>query len=503
MLAMCWPSPGVALRGALPCLLATVLASAALGCREREAPAPVASEPVLPAPVVDAADASAELSLLPLRRLRGEEERPIALAERLAHLGVRAVGVAVVEDGEVVERWARQVDRTGTLEVVDPAVLFPGGSLTSPVASALIASGVLRWAAVEGVDLESPVSRWLDRPRIGSPASSVPSSAPPTLAQVLEHSAGLAETPVTAGTPTAAALSAILRSTAKGGALPLVDQPGRRHRFSPVGALVLRELLVTRSGKGLPETMEELVLGPWGLTSTFFEGLPEDSSVPPVVAPPARAELWTTPSDLARWVAGLVVSARGVEPDAPLPFTLARRALEPGPGGWGWGVRIVEPGPRFEVATGENGDAVLVLGFVSSQSGAAIMATGDRDAGSGWLAREIALDLARERGWPGFETEELDAEPPASVARALVGRYRFEKGELEVGLEAGRLRVRAPAGVLGPEAIDQSIHPRTPLSYVFLDRPEQLDFVRTPGAGVRGLVVGDRRAHRVESAPAG
>lgn len=493
----------------LRCLLVATVLLGVTACRDRRAAsANDARRPDIEAagePVADGARAPAP-PLMPVRRIQGEEIGPFTLAERMARLEVGAVSIAVVLDGRTAATWSYRLDASGSLVAIDDQTLFPGGLLSSPVSSALLGFAVLRWAALEGIDPDTPLSTWLSDPPIGAAMDE------PTIAQVLGHSAGLdSARPPEPGSSPEAKLRAL--ATGPGGSLPLADPPGRRHRYSPAGSLLLSRLLVTQSGKGLQQTVDELLLEPLGLSSTFLDGPPagpagrdSESSPGPVVPPGAAAEggarsdLWTTSSDLARWVSALLVSARGVQPDAALPWPLARRALEPGPGGWGWGVRIVEPGPRFEVAVEGDGYAVLVLGQVASESGLAVMTADAAGARAIWLTREIANGVAREHGWPGFAVEVVEAEPPPSVARALVGRYRFEEGDLEVSFDRGRLRVEAAAGVLAADAVAQPIHPRNPLTYVFLDRPEVLTFVRGAGQGVRGLIVGERRAPRVTAA---
>ncbi|HVS15945.1 MAG TPA: serine hydrolase domain-containing protein [Thermoanaerobaculia bacterium] len=472
---------------ALACLLGVV------ACREREA----GDDPRSGVELADGAGASgagALPPLLPVRRLAGEADGGFPLAARMARFGVEAVSVASVEDGEPRGSWAAGRSPEGV--PVTAATLFPGGAITDPLGAAMIGVAVLCWSAATGGELEAPIGSWVSSPAI-EPSAQAP---PPTVAQLLGHVGGLADDdPGTAGPP-----DGRLRAlAAPRGVLPLVDRPGRRFRYSPAGVLLLRELLLARGGDrgdDLQDHLDELLLEPAGLRSTFVE-TPVQRLPGIVLAAPATdgaavaADLWTTSSDLARLLAALIASARGVEPDTLLPWPLARRALTAGPGGFGWGFRIVEPGPRFELAVERDGLAVLAVGFVGSREGLVVMTAAGRGA---WLSREILHGWAQARGWPGFEPETVAAAPTPSVALAVAGRYRLAEGDLVVEVEDGRLVVDAEPGVLGEEAVREPIYPREPLRYVFLERAESLTFVTRRGGGVRGVLLGERSGPRVD-----
>jgi CubicO group peptidase (beta-lactamase class C family) len=482
-------------------LVALACALGAAACRERatsvEREAPVAAVGA----ETGARDAAAP-PLAPLRRIAGEPETPLRLADRMARLGVSALSVATLEGGGVRAPWTAGTNAAGA--AVTPRTLFPGGAITDPLAAAILDVAVLRWAAENGVGLESSIGD-----RVPSPALTRRAGVPaPTLAQLLGHSAGLPDTEPDGRLPPAERLRSL---AAPGGTLPLVDRPGRRFRYSPAGVLLLRQLLLAEGGVTLQQRLAHLLLDPAGLGSTFVETspgeLPADSATIPESGEGAPAsDLWTTPTDVARLIAALAVSARGVEPDTLLPWTLARRALSAGPGGFGWGFRIVEPGPRFELEVEGEGYAVLAVGFADTQDGLVVMAAGGRGAGEnargGWLAREILAGWAQARGLAGFEPEIVEPVPAAPVARAVEGRYRFAEGDLVVRVQDGRLVVEAEPGVLGAGAVREPVYPRGSLRFLFLDRPEVLSFVAGEGSAVRGVLVGERRGLRAPESPA-
>jgi CubicO group peptidase (beta-lactamase class C family) len=102
--------------------------------------------------------------------------------------------------------------------------------------------------------------------------------------------------------------------------------PGSIQSYSSGGTLVMQLLMTDVTGKAFPALMQELVLGPAGMTHSTFElplpaarageaasaHLDEAEMIPggwhvyPEMAP---AGLWTTPSDLARWAIAIADAA--------------------------------------------------------------------------------------------------------------------------------------------------------------------------------------------------
>src|SRR5262249_49237711 len=99
-------------------------------------------------------------------------------------------------------------------------------------------------------------------------------------------------------------------------------EPGSIWRYSGGGYTVMQQLIVDVTGKPFPQFMHETVLEPLGMTeSTFAQPLPADKAMltasgqlsdrSPVkgrwhIYPEmAAAGLWTTPSDLVRFAAGV------------------------------------------------------------------------------------------------------------------------------------------------------------------------------------------------------
>lgn len=112
----------------------------------------------------------------------------------------------------------------------------------------------------------------------------------------------------------------------------------------------------------------------------------------------AAAGLWSTPSDLARFMLSVGRSYRG-EPGGLLEQTSAHTMLTAVPGGSGQGFGLSGEGDafRYRHGGGNAGFACYTVAFAGIGRGMVVMT--NSDAGS-QLIRELTRAVAREYGWP-------------------------------------------------------------------------------------------------------
>jgi len=145
----------------------------------------------------------------------------------------------------------------------------------------------------------------------------------------------------------------------------------------------------------------------------------------------AAAGLWTTPSDLARWLLEIGRSAAG-DRGARLGRETADAMLTPGLGGWGLGMGVRGAGDSLEIRhSGSNaGFRGQLVGFPHRGEGAVVMANSDE---GGVLVAEIVAAIAREYGWPGAAAQEITrAAVPPEVLESYVGRYTLPNSPIEL-----------------------------------------------------------------------
>jgi CubicO group peptidase (beta-lactamase class C family) len=251
--------------------------------------------------------------------------------------------------------------------------------------------------------------------------------------------------------------------------------PGAISRYSGGGTTIMQQLLVDVTGKPFPTLMQELVLGPAGMThSTYEQPLPAARAGEAAHAHDARgavvpggwhvypemapAGLWTTPSDLAVWALAITEARAGRSTNLLSQATVAQM-LTPVKDGIGLGPFVGDSGRSFHFGHGganEGFHSELVM-FPELGLGAAVMTNGDRGP---LLIRETLRALAVEYNWPSYGPNKvmLVTLDPATAAR-LAGQYRLQVGPgvpAEVRNEGGKLTLHAPQLPQNEELLPES-----------------------------------------------
>jgi CubicO group peptidase (beta-lactamase class C family) len=250
--------------------------------------------------------------------VRTDAARPAAA--RLRRLMARAnaaCGFAVVDRGQVAVA-------DGSVPV---STLFQAGSISKPIA-AMVA---LELAARGQADLDADVNDMLTSWRL-------PEAAGITLRHLLGHTAGIGVS-FLPGYRAGVATPTLLQSL--DGSPPAATAPVRpdpafkdTFRYSGGGYAVLEQLVTDCTGQPFAEAAKKLVLEPIGMTNSTFEQ-PLPARLHACAARPdwntypeaAAAGLWTTPTDLARFVCALQASLG--ELPSPLHHAAAVHMLTP------------------------------------------------------------------------------------------------------------------------------------------------------------------------------
>lgn len=321
--------------------------------------------------------------------------------------------IAVFDSGRIV--WARGYgvgDRDrGT--VVDTATLFQAASISKPVTSV----GMFRLVEQGRISLDEDVNAQLRSWTV--PDNRFTQVEKVTPRRIVTHMSGLNVHGFLGyrsdeALPT---LQQVLNGEPPANSPPVrIDTtPGAREVYSGGGFLVLQLLMQEVSGQSFDSLLADLVLKPAGMRrSTFAQPLPAqlmdraatgyDADGAPIagrfhVYPElAAAGLWSTPSDLARFMLAVGRSYRG-EPGGLLRQTSARTMLTAVPGGSGQGFGLSGEGGafRYRHSGGNAGFTCYAVAFSGIGRGMIVMT--NSDAGS-QLIRELTRAVAREYGWP-------------------------------------------------------------------------------------------------------
>jgi CubicO group peptidase (beta-lactamase class C family) len=242
-----------------------------------------------------------------------------------------------------------------------------------------------------------------------------------TLRRILSHSAGTTVHGFrgyrySEPSPT---LIQVLNGAPPANSAPIVVDfvPGSDQRYSGGGYVVMQQALMDIEGATFPEIMRETVLQPIGMAnSTFEQPLPEsrlssasaghhsNGGVVPgdhhVYPEMAAAGLWTTPTDLARFLIELQLSLRG-ESNQVLSRELVELMLTEVGGGFGLGFAVwSHGGERYFGHGGANeGFRCFMVAHRSRGFGVVVLTNSDDGAD---LADAVVELIGEREGWPGY-----------------------------------------------------------------------------------------------------
>jgi CubicO group peptidase (beta-lactamase class C family) len=238
----------------------------------------------------------------------------------------------------------------------------------------------------------------------------------------------------------------------------------------------MQQVVLDVTGQPFPEFMRKTVLEPFGmLASTYEQPLPSANAalaatgyynakeaVPGhwhVYPELTAAGLWTTPSDLARFVIGIQDTWAGHGPKV-ISQTLAREMLTRQKANWGLGLAISGQGKtQFFGHGGRNeGFDTNLVGYFETGQGAVIMINANDNSNT--LAK-IFEAIAEVYHWPEYPiakpAKAIEDKEPTVTAQIKKIFEDAQQGKCDVNLytpELGKMIVQALAGGVQAEIKD-------------------------------------------------
>ena len=451
------------------------------------------------ASIVEARIQRVENGLLPPVILKGEATSGMKLLDRMRFYKTPGVSMAVINDGRI--EWARAY---GTLDAGEKApvtttTIFQAASLSKPIT----AMAALRLAEQRKLDLDSDVNESLKHWQV--PENEFTRTEKVTVRRILSHSAGLTVQgflgyPADSTLPT---LVQILDGVPPANSKPIrVDTiPGTKFRYSGGGYVVLQQLLTDITGKNFPQLLDQLVLKKLRMDHSSFQTaalasnmatghLPDGQEIKGrhfIYPELAAAGLWTTPTDLARFVVEIQRSLEG-KSSKVLTRESTRQMLTPQIENSGLGLFVdgIDRSRRFTFSGSNVGFKSYLVGYFHSGQGAVVMTNSENGA---QLVLEILRSIAAEYQWPDYHPRErVIAKVDPSIYETYVGEYEVAPGLiLSVTKEGDRLFSQSP-GQPRSEML-----PESESTFFSRDIDAQFTFVREGDHVVRVVI---RRAGR-------
>lgn len=420
-------------------------------------------------------------------------EPPRQLIDEMRKNHVPGLSIAVVHEGKI--QWAKAygVKRPDGTPVTT-GTLFQAASIsksiTATVALSLVEHGKL--------SLDTPVNAQLKSWTL--PDNAFTEKQPVTLRELLSHTGGTS-TPGFASYPRGVpfpTLKQVLDGLPPANSPPVrvIATPGTEFRYSGGGYQIVQQLIEDVTGKPFSAIARETVLVPAGMRESTFEQPLADARIneaayaadvkgnwlygnPPTMPEPTAGGLWTTPSDLVRWIITVEESLSGKEGRVLSPAS-AHLMLTPVKGHYGLGVELKTiDGIIYFSHSGSNvGYQAMYIG-TSGGDGAVVMTNSDNGF---TVISQIIPTLARLYDWPAYAPEKrVLADVPFPQQAPYAGKFATKDGSTFTITPAdGRLEFSG-MGHSGSQLL-----PSSAKSFFVTDNTMQISF-DTPDHGIMDI----------------
>lgn len=254
------------------------------------------------------------------------EAQRYTLDERMKHYNVAGVSVAVIDNYQIV--WAKgygYADKKENRKVTAHTLFEPGS-----ISKSLHAIGILQLAQQGKLNLYQDINQYLISWKF--PYDTVSKDKKITSAQLLSHTAGVS----VYGFPgyergrVIPIITGILDGKHPANTSPVrsITEPGKEFSYSGGGILISQQLLTDITKQPYEQFMDHNVLKPLGMTNSFYNqppkatqqknlatGYESDGTEIPgkyfVYPEKAAAGLWTTPTDIGKYIIEMQLAYKG------------------------------------------------------------------------------------------------------------------------------------------------------------------------------------------------
>jgi len=359
--------------------------------------------------------------------------------ERMKFYGVPGVSVVVIKDYKI--HWVKHYGVTDkeTGKAVDNNTLFQAGSISKPVA----AYGALKLVELGKLSLDEPVNEKLKGWMI--PDNEFTKKQPVALKHILNHSAGLTVHGFggyAPGTPVPTVKQVLDgEKPANSDAVRVDMQPETQYRYSGGGYTVMQKLVSDVAQKEYTTLMQQLVLGPIGMTQSTYEQplppaklkhaaagyLPNKSPVHGkrhTYPEMAAAGLWTTAEDLAKFTIDVQLAIKS-DKSKVLSQKMTEKMLTPYVSeSAGLGFFMDTKGKEIYFGHGgwDEGFSADLVAHKTRGYGVVIMTNSNHPA----FINELKNSVASTYQWDSYLDSDLASLPIDKAEQdRVVGRYHF------------------------------------------------------------------------------
>ena len=341
----------------------------------------------------------------------------------LTEFGVPGVSIAVVRDFDIAWVAAYGLADTEAAQPVTTETLFQAGSIGKPVAAMASLRAVQEGYFGLDQEINTILTSWT------LPYGEFDGHAV-TPRALMSHTSGTGDGFGFPGYPPDAPLPTVVEildglPPANMRSVRLERPPSTAFEYSGGGVVMQRLAMTDAVGLPFERVTEDWIFGPLEMgNSTFRQPLPADREDQAAKANGGRGSdpwrvypelgLWTTPTDLARFVIEVQKSLRG-ESNRVLTRAMTQEMVTPvgvGPYAVGFAVRNAGEGWYFEHGGDNDGFRSTLIAHRSKGYGLVIMANTNR---AGELIDILAETIQRAHGWDMFDDPVQRGYGPSSL----------------------------------------------------------------------------------------
>ena len=385
------------------------------------------------------------------------ENQHFTLADRMKSNHVNGVSIALIKDYKI--EWAKGYGWADSAEQrpITINTLFQAGSISK----SLNGVGILKLVQEGKLNLDSDINIYLKSWKF--PYDSLSKGKKITIANLLSHTAGLTVHGFDGYEKgdTIPALIQILNGEkpANNKAIRSMYEPSLRYQYSGGGTTISQLILQDVTGQPYDTYMWNNVLNPMGMSNSFYTQPPpagienllatgyyndgqEVKGKYHIYPEQAAAGLWTTPTDLAKYIIETQLSLQGKSNKVLSPETTRLRLTPYIDSSAALGVFIIKKGNE-KYFNHDGWDEGFVGGYYGSmENGNGVVVMANTDNGS--LLYEIVNSLAAVYNWKDFYTPKIKKVVTVNneILKSYTGNYKLHRDTLNVTLEKEGLMIR-------------------------------------------------------------
>lgn len=376
--------------------------------------------------------------------------------DRMKFYNIKGVSIAVIKNFKI--EFAKGYGLADTLknQKVTTSTLFSAGSISKLV----MAVGALKLVQENKLSLNEPINNYLKSWKIKENEWS--KTKPVTLQMLLSHTAGTSQTSYFGFTPDKK-LPTILEilngdKIAASRGVVVNSEPEKEFRYSGGGSMIAQMAIMDATNQKFEDYFKQNIFDKLGMENTTFEQPVSEKfnknaawayssaswfkGMPYVYPQKAAAGLYTTPTDLAKFIIEVQKSYLGkgkilnqdltklmLSPQAEVSDGSYKEQIGIGPFLIQRTDNKAEKGKYFEFTGVNAGFLAYAIGSIEDGNGVVIMLNSGDDVNG--LGKEIRRAVAKTYNWTNFLPKEIE---PILLSKSelteMTGRYR--SGEDEV-----------------------------------------------------------------------